>query len=136
VLVIGADPVQVARARELWSRLERERIALVGVVQNRVRVWQDAEAPPPHDTDAQEEARSALTKALAGAGLPNAEHAARELTAAAARYASLAERDLALAARLARALPVAEHDVRRVPLFAEDVHALEGLRRMADVLSR
>jgi anion-transporting ArsA/GET3 family ATPase len=137
VLVVGPDAVQVRRAHEFWDRLARERIHLVGAVQNRVRRWPAREGPPSHDSAAQDEACVALRKALetVGAG-GEADRMARELARMAARYASLAARDLALRRELSRALPVGEAEVRTIPLFAEDVHALEGLRRMAEALAR
>ncbi len=136
VLVVGTDPVQVDRARELWSRLALERIGLTGVVQNRVRTWPGGGPPPPHDAAAEQEARAALAKALEASGAElDPERVARELSATAARHASLAASDLALRELLMRAMPVAAHDVRSIPLFAEDVHALDALWRMADALS-
>ena len=48
--------------------------------------------------------------------------------------ASLARRDAQVCARLEEAMGLTPADVRKIPLFSEDVHALEGLQRMASHL--
>ena len=50
------------------------------------------------------------------------------------RQAARARRDRALGGELGHELPLDERDVRVIPLFDEDVHALEALGRMADRL--
>jgi hypothetical protein len=46
----------------------------------------------------------------------------------------LARRDAEVCAHLEKALALPPEAVRRIPLFSEDVHALESLRRMASYL--
>ena len=131
VLVAGPDPVQARRAEEFRSRLEEEGIHLAGVVLNRVRSWPGA-SPIPEFTD---EACARLARALAETDPDfDPETAARGLVDVLARFASLARRDRAMDAQLRRSISIDPQDVRVIPLFAEDVHALDALDRMASHL--
>jgi len=132
VLVAGPDLSQARRAQSFWERLQSEGIHLVGLVLNRVHPWPGPGAPPADDPAEGERAERWLTAAL-GAADPelDAGAAAAALVGAARAQAALARRDAAVRERLERALPLEGDAFRAVPLFAEDVHALEGLARIA-----
>ena len=143
VLVAGPDPVQARRAREFWGRLETEQIHLVGLVANRVRVWPGGSGgpgggpPPPLDESTCAAGATSLAKALAerdadlDAGAASRAVAASNAVAETARrFAASARRHQRVLGELVASLPLDTRDARVIPLFAEDVHALEGLRRM------
>jgi len=132
VLVAGPDLSQAKRAESFWERLQSEGIHLVGLVLNRVHPWPVAGDPPAEDPAAAERAQRWLAAALAAAdpGL-DAGNAAAALVSAARAQAALARRDAAVRERLERALPLEGDAFRAVPLFADDVHAIEGLARIA-----
>ena len=132
VLVAGPDPEQARRAEALGARLEEERVRLVGVVLNRVRTWPGGGPIPEADPATREKATAWLAGALAEQRSEwDPEAAARALVDGAARQASLARRDAEILGRLGAELPVDSGSVRVVPLFAEDVHALDGLARIS-----
>ncbi len=131
VLVVGPDPVQTRRAEEFWARLDRERIHLVGLVLNRVRAWPGGGAPPTFAPDDLASARAVLERALGGERWAAT---AEGIVDAVERWAALARRDRALREHLAEVMPLDADDVREVPLFPEDVHALDALGRMSDHL--
>jgi anion-transporting ArsA/GET3 family ATPase len=131
VLVVGPDRLQARRAREFWERLEAEQIRLVGLVANRVRRWPGGGTPPDLDPATCDAGTPRLAKALGECdpGL-DATGAARELVRAAIHHAAAARRDAQVLSGLTASLPLDARDVRVIPLFAEDVHALAALRRM------
>lgn len=130
VLVIGPDPVQARRAEEFRARLDDEGIHLAGAVLNRVHAWPGAGPIPSFPPGARAELAADLARDLDGAAFEPGE-AARALVDTVTRYADLARRDAAIGRRVRDNLPLAATDVREVPLFAQDVHALDGLGRMA-----
>ncbi len=135
LLVVGPDPVQRRRAEEFWARLAEERIHLAGLILNRVHAWPDGQEIPGLSSTEQQAASDALAAQLAeGPGGIDPERDARTVVELVARYAALARRDRDIQTDLSRALPLPAADVRTVPLFSEDVHALDALRRMADYL--
>jgi hypothetical protein len=76
--------------------------------------------------------RAWLAKLLAAhTAWDDPEETARRLVEVAARQASRARQDARVEASLRAALPLPAGQVRVVPHFDEDVHALEGLERMA-----
>ena len=125
LLVAGPNADQVRRAERFWSRLDEEKIRLVGLVLNRVHVWPGGSETPELSPDLSARARAWLER-----GLHDPE-GARGLFETVSRQASLARRDHAFASRLAGALPLPSEAIRTVPLMAEDVHAIEGLRTLA-----
>jgi anion-transporting ArsA/GET3 family ATPase len=129
VLVAGAEPQQVERAREFTARLGAEGIRLAGAVVNRVRVWPGGPAPGLAPGE-RERVIQELERALAGAGAVHA----RALLEAAELRARLARRDELLCARLAAVLPTAKSALHRVPLLREDVFALDALLRLGSHL--
>ncbi len=135
VLVAGPDPVQARRAQEFWRRLETEQIHLVGLVANRVHLWPGGGPPPPLDDATRAAGTASLAKALAESETdvpPDFDWAAAagEVAEAAQRFAASARRDAGVLGEFIASLPLDRRDARVIPLFAEDVHALEALRRM------
>ena len=131
VLVAGPDLSQACRAESFWERLQSEGIHLVGLVLNRVHPWPGAGEPPADDAGEAAQAERWLATAL-GAADPGlaAAPAASALVSAARAQAALARRDRSVRERLERALPLEGDAFRAVPLFADDVHAIEGLARI------
>lgn len=135
ILVVGPDPVQVRRAEQFWARLSDEGIHLAGVVVNRVRSWPGDGPPPNLDGAPRDIAERLLGERLAAAEPPfDPKPAARGLVAVVARYSAQARRDSQITGHLSRALELADGDVRVIPLFAEDVHALDALAMMSSHL--
>jgi anion-transporting ArsA/GET3 family ATPase len=135
LLVAGPDPEQARRAESFWRRLSDEHVHLDGLVLNRVRVWPDGNAIPTLDPPTLERAREWLTHGLEARGaVAEPKRVAQALLDAAARQAALARRDALVRARLEQHLPLGPERMRVIPLFDEDVHELEGLRRMAEAL--
>jgi len=132
VLVSGPDLAQARRARAFSERLQAEGIHLIGLVLNRVHAWPGAGEPPPDDPAEAERAERWLESQLAAAdpGL-DSQACARELVGAARAQAALVRRDSLVRRELEAALPLEADALRTVPLFSEDVHALEGLSRIA-----
>ncbi len=135
VLVTGPNLQQARSAEAFWERLHAEGIHLVGLVMNRVHPWPGAGAPPADDDAEAERAIAWLASALEAAspGL-DGPGSARQLVAATRAQAALARRDAEVRARLEHALPLEREAVRIVPLFSEDVHELDALARMSDLI--
>ena len=133
VLVIGPDPIQARRAEEFRARLDDEGIHLAGAVLNRVHAWPGGGSIPTLATGERAGLCADLARDLNGAPF-DPELAARELVETVARYADLARRDLEVGRRVRQSLPLAQADVREVPLFAQDVRALDALGQMAERL--
>ena len=131
LLVVGPDPVQRRRAAEFWERLDHEAIHLAGVVVNRIHDWPGGDTPPALDEAARARAIGQLAARL---DRPTALADATALVDLVLRQARLARRDRGLGATLGHELPLDARDVRVVPLFDEDVHALDALGRMAEHL--
>jgi len=133
VLVAGPDPQQAQLARAFWRRLEPERIHLVGLVLNRIRVWPGSGPPPDVDAAERIGALTWLQKELEERGLEGtAEATARLLLEIAEQQAALARRDAESCAQMERGFPLEPAQVRRIPLFDQDVHALDTLARMGE----
>ncbi|MFI5314228.1 MAG: ArsA family ATPase [Myxococcota bacterium] len=132
VLVAGPDLQQARRAQAFWERLQSEGIHLAGLVLNRVHPWPGAGEPPADDPAEVAEAERWLADAIASADRElDAAACARALVGAARAQAALARRDAAVRQQLERSLPLEADALCSVPLFAEDVHAFEGLARVA-----
>ena len=135
VLVVGPDPGQARRAEDFWNRLQQERVHLLGLVMNRVRTWPGRGPAPQLGTAEAKQLTEQLAKELAKQDPSfDPEQAARELVATLTQQALLARRDAEVGARLEGAIGLSPEAVRKIPLFSEDVHALEGLQRMASHL--
>lgn len=135
VLVTGPDLQQARSAETFWERLKAEGIHLAGLVLNRVHVWPAAGTPPADDEAEAERAIAWLSAALhAQAPTLDAAGSARALVAATRAQAALARRDTGVLARLEAALPLERDAIRVIPLFSEDVHELEALAGMADLI--
>jgi anion-transporting ArsA/GET3 family ATPase len=132
VLVAGPETQQVARARELWARLQAEQIELAGAVINRVRVWPGGSAPAPISETERERLLRELAASLSRSGLGPG--AAAELLAAAELRAELARRDATRCDELAAALPLPPESVRRIPLHSDDISGLDALLQLGDAL--
>ena len=132
VLVAGPDLQQARRARAFSERLQAEGIHLIGLVLNRVHPWPGEGPPPPDDPAEVARAERWLAEALAASDRElDASACAHALVGAARTQAALARRDGNVRRELESALPLEADALRSVPLFAEDVHALEGLARIA-----
>lgn len=135
VLVAGPDVEQARRARAFSQRLRIEGIRLVGLVVNRVHAWPGG-GPAPEPTQSARAAALAWVEthlASQGPALARPQLAAL-LVETTSRLAGLARRDRAVREQLEAALALAVTQVREIPLFEEDVHALEALVRMAEHL--
>jgi hypothetical protein len=105
-------------------------VEVVGLVVNRVRTWSARGEPPVGPPGP--EAERWLAGALAAHGFAgDASVAAAEILAAGSRQALLAARDASVVRALAADLPLPGEAIRVVPLLDEDVHAQEGLARLA-----
>ncbi len=134
VLVAGPGAEQARRARAFWTRLAQEQVRVVGMVQNRIRSWAGAPAAGP-EADERGAAEGWLATALEKHGFDgDAVAAARAIVAAGVRHRALAQIDAATASALESDLGLDAQSVRRVPLFDDDVHAIEALGRVADCL--
>ncbi len=135
VLVAGPDLQQARSAESFWQRLQSEGIQLAGLVLNRVHAWPGAGAAPADDAAEADRAVEWLAGEIASrAPELDALGSARALVAATRAQAALARRDSGVRERLERALPLEPEAVRAIPLFAEDVHELEALARMARLI--
>ena len=134
ILVVGPASDQAQRAREFWARLDREGVHLTGLVVNRVHSWPAPGPPLPLDRRRAKRLGRWLTQALeANGGLadPDPKRSAQAVVETLARQAALASHDDAVCEELSEALGLDPIAVRRVPLFAEDVHTLEALAQLS-----
>ena len=135
VLVVGPDPEQARRALDFSARLQEDGIGLLGLVMNRVRTWPGSGPVPELDEVEAKRITEWLAKGLAEGNSPfDPKRTARNLVRTLTRQALLARRDAEVCAHLEKTLALPPEAVRRIPLFSEDVHALESLRRMASDL--
>ncbi len=132
VLVVGPDPGQARRAADFWTRLQQEKVHLLGLVVNRVRTWPGS-GPIPELGDAEaKRVTEWLGKQLAKRDPPfDPERVARNLLGTLAQQAALAGRDARVCASLEEDLGLSPETVLKIPLFSEDVHGLQGLQCMA-----
>jgi anion-transporting ArsA/GET3 family ATPase len=126
VLVAGPNPAQVKRAGSLTAELRAEQIRLIGLVLNRVHMWQGG-PPPASGPEAVAEARGWLEKHL------ESRHALA-LAELAGRHADLAQRDAEMCDALERSVGMPREAVRRIELLAEDIHRPEGLAHLRRAL--
>jgi anion-transporting ArsA/GET3 family ATPase len=133
VLVAGAAAEQARRAEGLSDRLAAERVHLIGLVLNRVWAWPGGGDPPEPDPARDAATARWLEEALRASGRErDAERVGQRLVELAERQATLARRSAGVAARLRQAVPLDSQSVGTIPLFADDVHSLDGLSRMGE----
>ena len=132
LLVTGPARESVRQAIDFRTRLDGYGVALEGVLVNRMRTW---EGPAP-DTTALEAPAEAdlelLAQALARSGGPglDAPAAARAAVATAKGYADLVRRDELATQQLRDEVLRSQRFWAVIPELADDVHDLEGLRRI------
>jgi anion-transporting ArsA/GET3 family ATPase len=137
VLVGGPGSESVRQAERFLDRLEGYGVPLAGVVVNRVRceppgglgALDGGADPPPQDV-------AALARGLAAGAAPDfpAEAAARAAIAAAKGYAALVRRDARATQPLQRRALERSCFFGRIPEYADDIHDLSGLARIARAL--
>jgi anion-transporting ArsA/GET3 family ATPase len=136
VLVSGAGLESVRQASEFLDRLETYRVALTGVLANRVHAWPGGGEPPEGLADPPPADLERLASALAEAGPGDfpAEAAARAALGCASGYAALVRREALAMRPLRRRTRRQGRFWAEIPELSEDVHDLEGLARLADAL--
>jgi len=138
--VLAAAPAaQSARhALRMLERLTTAGVPLAGVVVNRMHMWPGGGLTPDRvpDADRGSEAQHALAAAFASSEGPSfpADAAAHAALAAADGYAALVRSDAESTAELTARVARMGGFVRRVPELSGDVHDLEGLARVADLV--
>ena len=133
VLASGPGADATAQGGALADRLEQSGVELSGLVVNRMRLWP---GPAPGARAFSAEGERALEAALAaahGARYP-AREAAQAALALARGYAALVERDAGAVEPLAARVRARGGFVTRIPEFDRDVHDLDGLAAIADLL--
>jgi anion-transporting ArsA/GET3 family ATPase len=140
VLVTGPAKESALQAEQFLDRLEATGVPLAGVLVNRVRCWPGDSLPEAlaSDRDADPADLAALAAAFReneGADFP-AEAAAEAAVAAATGYADLVRRDLAVNAALEERTRGHSRHWGTIPELAHDIHDLDGLARIADMIFR
>lgn len=133
VLASGPGADATAQGGALADRLEQSGVELSGLVVNRMHLWP---GPAPAARAFSAEGERALEAALAavhGADYP-AREAARAALELARGYAALVERDADAVEPLAGRVRARGGFVTRIPEFDRDVHDLDGLAAIADLL--
>ena len=135
VLAAGPGLEATAQGAAFVDRLEDAGVGLSGLVLNRMRVWP---GPAPGSRLFAAEGARALEAALAAAH--GARYPAREAAQAALElargYAALVERDADAVEPLAARVRARGGFVTRIPEFDRDVHDLDGLAAIADLLGQ
>ncbi|MCX5740014.1 MAG: hypothetical protein NTZ61_16260, partial [Proteobacteria bacterium] len=138
--VLAASPAtqSTRHALSMLERLTAAGVPLAGVVVNRIHTWPGGDSTPGRvpTADRASEAHRALAAAFASAEGPAfpADAAARAALAAADGYAALVRADAESTAELTARVARMGGFVRRVPELSGDVHDLEGLARVADLV--
>jgi anion-transporting ArsA/GET3 family ATPase len=127
VVVAAPEPDALREASYFVERLSAERMPLAGLVVNRVRRTAPVDGPPLTAARAESCADTLATKPPSPAG-DLAEAALRVH----AEVAGAAEHDARMARRFRAAHP--QVAVVTVPALPVDVHDLDGLRRIGDLL--
>ena len=123
VVVAAPEPEAVREASYFADRLTAEGMPLAGLVLNRV-----------HATDAPEVSAAAAERAAEALDTPTGSPVTAEVLRIHANLSRLVERERRIAAEFTTAHP--EVPVIEVPAEAEDVHDLDGLRRVGAALTR
>ncbi len=131
----GTGRESVTQAEEFCARLESQGVTLQGVLVNRVRLWPDGTPPatlgPDGEIDpADLERLAAALVAMWGTGFPG-DTAARAALEAAKGYAALVRRDARATQPLQERIEKRGSFWGRIPEFADEVHDLNGLDRIA-----
>jgi anion-transporting ArsA/GET3 family ATPase len=133
VLASGPGADATAQGGALADRLAQSGVELSGLVVNRMHLWP---GPAPGARAFSAEGERALEAALAAAH--GARYPAREAAQAALElargYAALVERDAGAVEPLAARVRARGGFVTRIPEFDRDVHDLDGLAAIADLL--
>jgi MinD-like ATPase involved in chromosome partitioning or flagellar assembly len=134
VLVASPAETSVAQALPFLDRLAEAKAPICGVVLNRVRRWPAADAPPrSFDRASFVDRLAAALAAREEADFPAraAAEAARDIFDG---YAAMVRRDEETQAPLLERARSRSWFSRCIPELPADVHDLEGLSHMADVL--
>ncbi len=146
LVVAGPSPQTARSAFEFLARMRGTGVPVEGVLMNRMRLWPDGESVPDGlsqgpvetaDLDALAAALSAADAANPGdteLGDPRA--AARSAVELAKRYASLVQQDERSASALRDQTERDRKLFARIPELPRDIHDLDGLVRIGDVLFR
>ncbi len=134
VLVAGTGRSSVEQALQLHARLAGFGAALAGVLVNRVRAWPGG-GPPP-DLSLGQASLGSLSEAFASSEGPDfpAPAAAQAALDAAAGYAAFVRRDARETAALRDVTEKQGSYWGAIPEFADDVHDLAGLARIAQAI--
>jgi len=138
--VLAAAPAaqSTRHALSMLERLTTAGVPLAGVVVNRMHMWPNSGSTPDRvpNADRASEAQRALTAAFASSEGPAfpADAAARAALTAADGYAALVRSDAESTAELTARVARMGGFVRCVPELSGDVHDLEGLARVADLV--
>jgi anion-transporting ArsA/GET3 family ATPase len=138
--VLAASPAtqSTRHALSMLERLTAAGVPLAGVVVNRMHTWPGRDSTPDRvpTADLASEAQRALAAAFASSEGPAfpADAAARAALAAADGYAALVRSDAESTGELTARVARMGGFVRRVPELSGDVHDLEGLARVADLV--
>jgi anion-transporting ArsA/GET3 family ATPase len=127
VVVAAPEPDALREASYFVERLSSERMPLAGLVVNRIR-----ETSLPPDTTLPAARAEAAADALAGKPDDPATRLAEAALRVHAELASAAEHDARMARRFAAAHP--RVPMVCVPALPADVHDLDGLRRIGELL--
>ncbi|HEV7193756.1 MAG TPA: ArsA family ATPase [Jatrophihabitantaceae bacterium] len=130
VVVAAPEPDALREASYFVERLSAERMPLAGLVVNRMR----RTAPVPGGQTLSAARAEACADALAGKPRSAAGNLAETALRVHAEIAGAAEHDARMAKRFSAAHP--EVPVVEVPALAADVHDLEGLRAIGELLTR
>ena len=136
-LVVGPDRESVAQAVDFLDRLEGFGVPLRAVLVNRMRLWtEEGAAADWADAEADEARVATLARALAADAGPDfpAADAARAALTALTGYAALVERDARETRSLRGRIEGQGRYWGQIPEFADDIHDLGGLTRIADSL--
>ena len=136
VLVSATGRESVQQAEDFCARLESQGVKLQAVLVNRVRLWPDGTPPSTLARDAEIDPAdlqrlAAALQAAGGTEFP-AETAARAAIEAAKGYAALVRRDARATQALQQGIETRGSFWGRIPEFADEVHDLSGLKRIAD----
>jgi len=134
VLAAGPGAEATAQGDAFIDRLEDAGVALSGLVANRMHLWPGPPPGPPLFTSDGARALESALAAAHGAHYP-ARDAAQAALALAQGYAGLVERDAGAVEALAGRVRARGGFVTRIPEFDRDVHDLDGLAAIADLLA-
>jgi anion-transporting ArsA/GET3 family ATPase len=141
VLVAGPSPEAARNGAELIRHLDEHDVSLRGVVVNRARMWPGDEPAPDGGSDIANDPRlatdlSRLASALEVAGAKDPELSARAAVQAAHEYAGVVALDAQSMRPLREQTRVRGIFFRTIPELPRDVHDLDGLSTIGQLLFR